>query len=50
MDSDQVAGMLKASPGSPASHTQNLVRLAWGVIIASHGPDSSGGMGCTTFK
>ena len=43
MDSGQVAGMLKAAPGSPAAPTQNLIRLAWGVTTASHGPDSSEG-------
>ena len=36
-------GLLKA-PGSPSTPTQNLIRLAWGVVLATHGPDSSGGV------
>ena len=43
LDNCSISGSLKAEPASAAHAGQNVVRLVWGVTLASYGPDDAAG-------
>ena len=49
LDSEPVARRLQADPAGPSHSAQNALRFAWGVTLATYGPDDSAGEHMLTY-